>query len=285
MINIGQFNRLKVVRMAEFGYYLNGDTDSTRDDILLPSRSTLGRELNVGDEVEAFIYRDSKDRLIATLKTPLATVGELAYLKVVSTGDFGAFVDFGLERDILVPFKEQRYTLEEGYKYLLYVYVDKSGRLAATTDIEYRLEENNDYSIGEETYGIVYEVQKSGSLLVAVEGKYKGIVLKSEYYNYVHIGEELKLTVKKFYEDERIGLTTRGRKLEERDKIQERILNYLKENGGHMEFNDKSSAEDIRRTFNTSKNYFKIALGGLMKKKLITQDENGTTLKKEEVLK
>ena len=280
MIKLGQFNKLKVVRIAEFGYYLSGDTESTSDDILLPIRSALGKEFNVDDEVEAFIYRDSKDRLIATLKTPLATVGDLAYLKVVSTGDFGAFVDFGLERDILVPFKEQRYTLEKGYSYLLYIYVDKSGRLAATTNIESFLEENNDYAIGEETYGIVYEVQKCGNLLVAVEGKYKGIVLKSEYYNYVHIGEELKLTVKKFYEDERIGLTTRGRKLEERDIIQERILSYLRDSGGHMEFNDKSSSDDIRKTFNTSKNYFKIALGGLMKKKLITQDENGTTLKK-----
>ncbi|SFA85329.1 CvfB family protein [Clostridium frigidicarnis] len=278
MINIGQFNILKVARTAEFGYYLTIDGNKSDDDILLPTKSALERELNVDDEVEAFIYRDSKDRLIATLKTPYAKVGDVSYLEVVDTTTFGAFLDIGLERDVFVPHREQKYKLKKGEKYLFYLYVDKTDRIAATTDIDGFLETNTDYVVGDDTYGIVYDIQQCGNILVAIEGKYRGIVLKSEYYTYVNMGEELKLTVKKFYEDDRIGLTTRKRKLEERDLIQEKILNYLKENGGVMSYNDKSSADDIRRDFNTSKNYFKIALGGLMKKKLITQDENGTKL-------
>lgn len=278
MINIGQFNILKVARKADFGYYLTADGNKSEDDILLPIKSALERELNVDDEVEAFIYRDSKDRLIATLKTPYAKVGDIAYLEVVDTTTFGAFLDIGLERDVFVPHREQKYKLKTGEKYLFHLYVDKTDRIAATTDVDDVLETNTDYVVGDDTYGIVYDIQQCGNILVAIEGKYRGIVLKSEYYTYVYMGEELKLTVKKFYEDDRIGLTTRKRKLEERDLIQEKILNCLKENGGSMPYNDKSSADDIRRDFNTSKNYFKIALGGLMKKKLITQDENGTKL-------
>src|SRR5674536_261347 len=126
MIKIGDINSLKVVRRADFGYYLGAETDNTDDDVLLPMKSTVGRALKIDDEVEAFIYRDSSDRLIATLKRPLAKVGDLAYLKVVDMTTIGSFVEIGLERDVLVPFKEENYSLETGRKYLFYIYLDKT---------------------------------------------------------------------------------------------------------------------------------------------------------------
>ncbi|MDO4535909.1 MAG: S1-like domain-containing RNA-binding protein [Clostridium perfringens] len=280
MINIGDFNEIKVVRKAEFGYYLERGSKRTSDDILLPNGSLDGKEINVGDMVNAFIYRDSRDRLIATLKTPLAVVGDIACLEITQITNFGAFANFGLERDVLVPLKEQKYKLEEGKKYLLYLYLDKTGRLAATTDVDKYLEEMEDVNLMDEVEGIVYGYQTNGSLRVAINNKYRAVVLKNEYFTNIAPGEVVKGKVKKIYEDGIIGLSLRQYKLMERDDLGEKILNYLKENGGEMIYNDKSSPDDIKRIFKTSKNYFKMALGGLMKRGLIEQGSFGTKLKK-----
>ncbi len=280
MIKIGEYNSLKIARKAEFGYFLDAGTGKSADDVLLPNSNTMGKELNVGDEIEVFIYRDSKERLVATLKKPLATVNEVAYLKVVSKTPMGAFVDFGLERDVFVPMKEQKYTLEEGSSYLFYLYVDKTGRIAATTEVDRALSSESEYRVGDEVTGIVYGFQTNGSAMVAVDGKYRGVILRNEYFTDLKPGFEMKLRVKRIYEEGKLGLTPRGKAVDERTQLEEEILKYLGKHGGEMPYNDKSSPEDIRKVFNQSKNYFKNALGGLMKKDLITQDENGTKLKK-----
>lgn len=279
MINIGDFNKLKVVRKADFGYYLDAGTGRTGDDILLPNKSALGNELNIDDEVEAFIYRDSKDRLIATLKKPLATVGELAYLKVISTTKIGSFVDFGLERDILVPFKEKLYGLLNNKSYLFYIYLDKTGRIAATTDIDRYLEDTDKYNIGDSVTGTVYGFQTNKSVMIAVDNMYKGVILKNEYYSDINHGDVLDLTVIKIYEDGKLGLTPRKAGKIQRTELQDTILEYLKDHDGFMPFNDKSSPEQIYDAFHVSKNNFKNSLGGLMKRNLIVQDEKGTKLK------
>ncbi|WP_278599964.1 CvfB family protein [Clostridium tertium] len=280
MINIGKYNVLEVKREKEFGFYLG---DEGRIDVLLPKSMTEDKEIQVGDKIEVFVYRDSKDRPIATFKKPLVTVGEVAYLKVVFQTEFGAFVDFGLDRDIFVPIKEQRFKLHTGSKYLFYIYVDKTGRLAATTDVENYLlnaqEEEMEFKVGEEVIAQVYSKSQGGTIHVAIDSKYKGIVLPNEYYMEVYPGTEMKLRIKKIYEDGVIGLTPRKTRLNEREQIQEDILKYLNKNGGFMPFNDKSNPEDIKATFNTSKNYFKMALGGLMKSGKIVQEEEGTRLK------
>ena len=279
MINIGDLNNLKVVRRAEFGYYLGAETESTSDDILLPMKSTLGRALNIDDEVEAFIYRDTSDRLIATLKKPLAKVGDLAYLKVVDMTTIGSFVEIGLERDILVPFKEENYKLETGRKYLFYIYLDKTGRLAATTFIDKYLYETDSYKIDDEVEGTVYGIQTNGTVMIAIDDIYRGVILRNENYNNLTPGDRLKVRVKKYYEDGKMDVTARKPRLEERDVVEEQILEYLKSCDGSMPYNDKSSPDDIKKTFKTSKNAFKRALGGLMKSDLILQDEEGTRLK------
>lgn len=279
MITIGKYNTLTVVRKAEFGYYLGAKTGSSSDDILLPTGSTLDKEINIDDELTVFIYRDSNDRLIATLKTPLATAGELAYLKVVSVTRIGAFVDFGLERDLFVPMKEQNYALEEGKNYLFYVYVDKTDRLAASTYIDKHLTNTEDYRVGDDVTGIVYGFQPNNSVMVAIENKYKGVILRNEYYNKIYAGEILNLRVKRHFEDGKMSLTPRKAPKDERLTLEDTILQYLNEHEGFMPYNDKSSPEEIRKVFHQSKNYFKNALGGLMRQNLITQDETGTKLK------
>lgn len=278
MVNIGEMNTLQVVRKAEFGYYLDAGKRNTNEDILLPKNSALNKEINIGDEIEVFIYRDSKDRIIATLKQPIAMVGEIALLKIVDRTMIGAFADIGLERDVLIPFKEQEDELIVGKSYLVYLYLDKTERIAGTTRIDRFLEYSEDYKVGDFVKGIVYGFQTNGSLMVAVEGKYKGVVLSNEVFNEFKLGEEIELRVKKYYDDDKIGLTPRQGKLFERDNLEEKILEYLKEHNGQMPFNDKSSPDEIKKVFASSKNYFKIALGGLMKKKLIQQDEKGTKL-------
>lgn len=280
MINIGNFNKLTVDRRTDFGYYLYAGTGNSKDDILLPNKNALNKELIIGDEIEAFIYRDSNDRVVATLNKPLAVVGDLAYLKVVSTTKIGSFIDFGLERDILVPLKEKLYGLQEGKYYLFYIYLDKTGRIAATTDVDRFMDTTDQYKIGDKVNGTVYGFQTNKTVMLAVDNLYRAVVLNNEYFNVIHHGDKLEGTIIKVYEDGRLGLSLRKTAKDEIKSLQEIILIYLKEHNGYMPFNDKSSPESIHETFNTSKNYFKQALGGLMKNNLISQDDNGSYLKK-----
>lgn len=282
MIDIGKFNTLKIVRKADFGFYLDAKTGNTSDDILLPNGNIISQDLNIGDEVYAFVYRDSKDRLIATLKKPLAVVGELAYLKVVSATKIGCFVDFGLERDILVPFKEKTLPLIPGKKYLFYIYLDKTHRIAASAKIDEHLMTTDKYNIGDEVTATVYDFQTNKSVMVAVDNLFKGVILNTEYFTKIEYGESLNLKVVKIYEDGRLGLTPRKSPKSERLELQEDILEYLKNHDGFMTYNDKSSPEEIYDAFHQSKNYFKNALGGLMKQGLIIQDETGTKLKQQD---
>ncbi|SUY54653.1 S1 RNA-binding domain-containing protein [Clostridium tetani] len=161
---------------------------------------------------------------------------------------------------------------------MFYIYIDKSERIAATTDIESYLEMAEGYKIGDEVEGIIYDIYDNNSVAVAVEGKYRAVMLKNEYYVKVNPGDKLKFKVKRIYEDGNLGLTIRITGKEQRDKLQEDILEYLKENNGFMPLNDYSSPEDIKNVFKESKNYFKRSLGGLMKKGLIEQTKEGTKL-------
>ena len=278
MIQVGDYNKFKISRKTKIGYYLDAGTGDTSDDILLPFKEALGKEFEAEDEVIVFIYRDSKDRLVATLRDPLAKVGDLAYLKVKDITHIGTFIDIGIDRDVLVPIKEEKYKLFEGNSYLFYVYEDKTGRLAATVDVEDHLQMAEGYKVGDEVTGTICGLYRSENVIVAVEDKYKGIMLKNEYFINIRNGEKIKLKIKKIYEDGTLGLTTRVTGKEERTQLQEDILKYLKENGGFMPYNDSSSPEEIKETFKASKNYFKRALGGLMKSGLVKQDESGTTL-------
>ena len=279
MIKIGDFNKLKVKRKADFGYFLDGKTNNTKDDILLHNRLIGKNKIEVGDEVEAFIYKDSEDRMAATLIPPKAKVGDIAKLKVVAHTKIGSFIDIGLTKDILVPFKSRTYDLEKGQRYPFYIYVDKSKRIAATTDIDMYLTTDHNYNIGDIVTGIVYGFQTNNSAMVAIDNKYAGVILHNEYFTELKPGDELELKVIKIYEDGKLGLSPRKSRKEELDTLETSIMNYLEGNDGFMRFNDKSTPEEIATVFNSSKKNFKRALGVLMKKGIISQDSKGTYIK------
>ena len=280
MIKLGQYNKLKVKRKAEFGYFLDAETGRTSDDVLLHNRLLNKNKIEVGDEVEVFIYKDSEGRLAATMEYPKAAVGDIAYLKVVAHTKIGSFIDVGLPKDILVPFKAQKYEMTKGNRYLFYIYEDKTGRLAATTDIFPYLSVEHSYKVGDIVSGIVYGFQTNDSATVCVDNKYDGVILNNEYFTELNIGDKLEnLKVIKIYEDGRLGLTPRGERKIELDVLEIAIMNYIEGNDGYMRFNDKSTPEEIATVFNSSKKNFKRALGVLMKKGLIIQNEEGTFLK------
>lgn len=279
MIKIGDYNTLEVKRKTNFGYFLDAKTNNSKDDILLHNRLVGKNKVEVGDKVNAFIYKDSEDRPSATLIYPKATVGQIAYLKVVAHTKIGSFIDIGLPKDILVPFKAKTYELEKGHRYPFYIYLDKTGRLAATTDIDQYLTTDHEYNIGDSVTGVVYGFQTNNSAMVCVDNKYAGVILHNEYFEDLKIGDELNLKVIKIYEDDKLGLTPRQDRKEELDILENKILSYLEGADGSMRFNDKSTPDEIAKVFNSSKKNFKRALGVLMKKNLISQDENGTYLK------
>ncbi|MCC0646310.1 MULTISPECIES: S1-like domain-containing RNA-binding protein [unclassified Clostridioides] len=280
MIKIGDFNKLIVKRKTEFGYFLDGQTNNTKDDVLLHNRLIGKNEINIGDEVNAFIFKDSEDRTAATLIPPLAKVGDVAYLKVVDNTDIGTFIDMGLTKDILVPFKAKTYPLFRDEKYLFYIYLDKSGRIAATTDIDSYLETDHTYNAGDVVNGVVYGFQTNNSAMICVDNKYAGVILHNEYFTELKAGDVLEnLHVIKIYDDGKLGLSPRGNRKDELDTLENKILSYLEGSDGYMRFNDKSDPKDISILFNSSKKNFKRALGVLMKKDLIYQDEDGTYLK------
>ncbi len=280
MIKLGEYNNLKVKRKAEFGYFLDAGTGNTSDDVLLHKRLLNKNKIEVGDEVKVFIYKDSEGRLSATMEYPKAAVGDIAYLKVVAHTKIGSFIDIGLPKDILVPFKAQKYEMTKGNRYLFYIYEDKSGRLAATTDIFPYLSVDAPYKIGDSVDGIVYGFQTNNSACICVENKYDAVILNNEYFTELNIGDKLEnLKVIKIYEDGRLGLTPRKERKAELDTLEIAIMSYLEGNDGFMRFNDKTSPEDIATVFNSSKKNFKRALGVLMKKNLIIQNEEGTFLK------
>ena len=281
MIKFGDFNELEVIREADFGVYLDGKTDSTSDDILLPNGNIVGDRPSIGDIVNVFIYKDSKDRFVATMNEPKIIVDTIAFLEVTDEADFGMFLDIGLERDLLVPRGEMNYEMEVGKKYLVFVYEDKTGRLAASTKIDRYLDEPLEgmFEVGQEVTGTVYDVQTNKTLEVAIDNKYKAIILENEYYTNIQPGDSVTGTIKKILEDGRVSFTPRKKMVDAREILSDAIMKELKDSGGSIPYNDKSTPDEIRKKFKTSKNYFKIALGNLMKQDHIYQDVKGTNIK------
>lgn len=276
MVKIGDFNKLTIARKVEFGFFLDGKGG---DDVFMHRKFTNYEVLIPGDEVNVFVYKDSKDKLAATLNPPLAKVGEIGYFEVVDATKIGYFINIGLEKDILVPFSAKHYDISVGNKYLFYIYLDKSDRIAATTRIEEHLTTDSNYSVGDTVTGVVYGFQTNQSAMICVDNKYEGVILHNEYFTNLNVGDKLNLKVIKIYEDGKLGLTPRQGREEELNELEVKILNHLNNaSRGFMPYNDKSDPADIASMFNCSKKNFKRALGILMKKGLIEQDSEGTRL-------
>lgn len=256
MIEVGKYNKLVVSKERDFGFFLK---DERGEEVLLPKSLLDGNTINLEDEVEVFVYLDSSDRRVATMKKPIITVGEVGYLEVVSQSSFGAFCNNGLEKDLFVPIREQRFKLLDGKKYLIHAYIDKTGRIAGTTEVDGYLDvaEEGSFKVDDVVSCITYARSGGETLKVAIDGKYRGIILGNEHDEVIYPGDTVEARVKRIYEDGVIGLSTRKKRLDAREEIKEKILSYLKKNNGFMEFNDKSNPEDIKENLKQVKTTLK----------------------------
>lgn len=272
MIALGEVQTLKIVKKVDFGVYLAESRETSEERVLLPAKQVPeGKE--IGDDVEVFIYRDSKDRLIATTNTPRLTLGKVARLQVVQTGKIGAFLDWGLEKDLLLPFKEQTKKVREGEECLAALYIDKSNRLCATMNVYPYLQQNSPYQQEDRVQGTVYEISENFGAFVAVDDIYSGLIPKKEMYGEVQIGQQITARVTAVKEDGKLDLSIREKAYLQIEKDAEKVLQILDGFDGVLPFSDKASPETIRRETQMSKNEFKRAVGHLLKQKKITIGE------------
>lgn len=281
MIKIGKRQKLVINNFSSVGAYLYAGTEDDSDNILLPNNEIENRDLKVGDEVEVLIYRDSEDRLIATFRKTEALVGTLAKLEVVDThSTFGAFLDWGLNKDLMLPKSQQETRVEIGKKYLVGLYEDSKGRISATMKIYKFLMPANNILKGDEVSATVYRINDDIGVFVAVEDRYFGLIPKSEYFENYNIGDELSLRVTRVREDGKLDLSPRKILSSQIEDDAELILSKMRILKEHFRFNDKSSSEDIKEYFGITKKAFKRAIGNLLKHELIEKNGDYFQLKK-----
>ncbi len=273
MINIGTWNELQVIRSKDFGIYLGEEDSSTAETVLLP-RKQVPDGVKAGSRMTVFIYRDSQDRPIATVNQPKITLGEIARLTVKSVTGIGAFMDWGLEKDILLPFKEQTAKVKEGHSYLVRMYADKSGRLCVSMKLYGHLKPLEGYEKGQEFTGTVYEVKPDLGAFVAVEDKYSGLIHKSELYSKVAVGDTVSGRVVNIREDGKADLSLREVAYKQMEADSQMVYDIIKSYQGVLPFTDKADKETIEREFGLSKNAFKRAVGRLLKEGKITITES-----------
>lgn len=271
MVKVGEFNALRVIRTVDFGVFL----DDEKEGILLPKRF-VPAGLKVGDELEVFVYHDSEDRLIATTQKPLGTVGDIVALKAVSATNQGAFLDWGLMKDLFVPKSKQLSTMRVGGTYIVKIYIDEqTGRVAATEKIENFLS-NEDLGLKEKEPVdlLVYRRTDIGYLCI-INGKHTGVLHFSDIYQNIQVGDRLKGYIRKIREENKIDLALGERGYQRVSGEAGKILEQLDQHGGFLPYHDKSDPEDIYDNLGMSKKAFKMAIGNLFKLKLIRIKENG----------
>ena len=263
MIELGKRQLLEVVRIKEFGVYLS---EKAGDDtaVLLPGKQ-VPEGTKTGDKLEVFIYKDSQDRLIATTKEPKIETGRTAVLKVREAGKIGAFLDMGLDKDLLLPFKEQTRKVRPGEECLVALYVDKSGRLAATMRVYSYMSSESPYSKDDKVTGTVYGINKDIGAFVAVDNQYYGLIPASELFGDLREGQVVEARVVRVRDDGKLDLSPREKAYLQMDADTQLVLKVIDEFDGALPFTDKASPETIKREFHLSKNAFKRAVGRLLK--------------------
>ncbi len=269
----GTRHRLKAVKKVDFGIYLAYDTGApSADRVLLPA-SQMPEGISLGDEIDVFIYRDSSDRLIATVKTPIAALGEVARFEVSQLTRIGAFLSWGLEKDLFLPYAEQTYRIKEGDTVLAAIYLDKSDRLCATMNVYEYLKSDSPYIIGDEVTGIPYQDSERFGIFVAVDDKYQGLIPKRECYGDIKLGREVRARIVQVREDGKLDLSVRRKAYEQIGEDSEALLDLILSYDGVLPFTDKATPEVIKLHTGMSKNEFKRALGHLMKEGRVIKTE------------
>ena len=257
---LGTKKTLMVVKEVEFGVYLG----NSQEKVLLPKKQ-VPEGVEVGDPIEVFLYKDSSDRLIATTNEPKIMLGELAVLTVAATGGIGAFLDWGLEKDLLLPFREQTAPLKKGDQILGALYIDKSQRLCATMKVYERLRTDSPYKVDDQVEGIIYELSDNFGVFVAVDNLYSALIPKREAFGKLRVGDRVKARVVKVKEDGKLDLSVREKAFLQMDADADLIMKRMEEYGGSLPFTDKADPELIKKEFDLSKNAFKRAIGRLLK--------------------
>lgn len=275
MVEIGKLNKLMVVKKVDFGIYLKGEEFG---EILLPRRY-VPKNCEIGNIMEVFIYFDSEDRIIATTEKPYAVVGKFALLKVISVNSVGAFIDWGLPKDLLVPFREQKQEMEEGESYVVFIYLDKSRRIVASSKLDKFLDTLPiNFQEGQEVELLICYQTDIGYKAI-INGCYGGILYKNEVFQILEKGQQIKGFIKKVRDDKKIDLCLHRPGYEKVDDLSERIIDTLKKRGGFISVGDKSSPKIIYGLFGVSKRTYKKAIGVLYKERLITFEHNGIKLR------
>lgn len=274
-LKLGKFNILKVVKTVDFGLYLDGGDEG---EVLLPKRY-VPEGTKPGDELNVFIYLDNEERLVATTLTPQVQVGQFAYLEVAWVNQYGAFLNWGLMKDLFVPFREQKARMEVGKKYMVHAHVDEdSFRIVASAKVEHFLsKEKADYKPGEDVDILIWQHTNLGYKAI-IDDKYSGLLYENEIFQPLQIGMRLTAYIKQVREDGKIDLMLQKPgmgKVEDSAKV---LLDYIRQHGGKTSLNDKSPAEEIYRELGVSKKTFKKAVGDLYKKRMIVLTDEGMAL-------
>ena len=277
MVEIGKINTLEVVRETDNGLYLDG---RELGEILMPKKFITDEVRTLG-WADVFVYSDSEDRLVATTEKPLAMVGDFAFLKVVAISKFGAFLDWGLPKDLLVPFREQKADMVEGRSYLVYLFVDLlTKRIAASAKLDKYLDNTPpEYEMGDKVQLLITEETDLGYKAI-VNNEHWGMLYKNQLYQTLSPGQKIMGYINKVRDDEKIDLLLEKPGYEKVDAISQKILDELKQNRGFMAVSDKTSPDMINALFGISKKNFKKAIGSLYKKRMITFDSDGIRLVK-----
>lgn len=277
MIEIGRVQKLRVKRFTSVGAFLNKD-GSSDEDVLLP-KSQIPENINEGDEIEVMIYNDSKDRIIATTNRAKLEVGEIGHLTLVSQTKIGSFLDWGLEKDLFLPFAETIGSVKEGKTYLVGVYLDRSDRLCATMRLKDMLRTDSDYKVDDKVEGTIYSINREIGAFVAVDDIYDGLIPNKEFIGAYEVGDRVQVRITNIKEDGKLDLSLKDKGYVQMDKDGEVILDKLKENKGFLPLNDNSSPEKIRKELHMSKSGFKRAVGRLLKGEIIEFHQDGIKIK------
>lgn len=274
MFQLGRKQELVVVKTVDFGVYLGEDQNAGMDERVLLPKKQVPENCNIGDKIEVFLYKDSKDRLIATVNIPKLMVGEVGFLKVSQVTKIGAFLDWGLEKDILLPYKEQTRKVGEGEEVLAALYIDKSNRLAATMNVYEYLRKDSKYKKDDIVTGMIYQTSDNFGVFVAVDNIYSALIPKKEVVGELRIGDTVQARVTGVKPDGKLDLSIREKAYLQIEKDAVKILQIIDSFDGVLPFTDRANPEVIKRETQMSKNEFKRAIGNLLKNGKIEIKEN-----------
>lgn len=268
MLRLGEKQKLTIVKQVDFGVYLAENLEQQQDKVLLPKKQ-VPQDAAIGDVLEVFLYKDSKDRLIATVNVPKLMMGQIARLVVSDVQSIGAFLDWGLEKDLLLPFKEQTRKVRPNDEVLVTLYEDKSSRLCATMKIYHDLSLNSPYKKDDQVSGMIYELSEQFGAFVAVDDKYSARIPKKEMYGNLQVGMQIRARVTDVKADGKLDLSIRQKAYMQIAEDSYKVVETMKSQGGKLPFTDKASPELIREKMGMSKAEFKRAVGNLLKSKKI----------------